>query len=228
VLIDIVPLVVPPELLLELPPLLLLLLEDAPPLLLLLLLVWPPLLLLLLVTPPLLLLLLVTPPLLLLLLLLVWPPLLLLLLVTPPELLLELLLVEPPLLLLLLLEMPPLLLLPTEFGALVETVPEPVHADNAPSTAQQTPRARICFRFTAGICMTSCSLIVPPSHSYSRSPCRQSVPKTRRSAAFSARFRARCECVARHKSRTNDAIPSGRPAQADARARGDIELVSEV
>ena len=69
----------------------------------------------------------------------------------PPELLLELLLVEPPLLLPL--EMPPLLLLPTEPAASVETVPEPVHADNAPSNAQQTPCARICFMFTAEICM---------------------------------------------------------------------------
>ena len=110
------------------------------------------------------------------------PPLLLLLLVPPPELLL----VEPPLLLLLLLllEMPPLLLLPTELAALVETVPEPVHADNAPSNAQQTPRARICLRFTAGICMAFCSLIVPPSHCYSRSQPRQSVPKMRRGAAY--------------------------------------------
>jgi len=73
----------------------------------------------------------------------------------PPELLLEPLLVEPPLLLPLLLplEMPPLLLLPTELAAIVETVPEPVHADNAPSNAQQTPCARICFMFTAEICM---------------------------------------------------------------------------
>ena len=169
--------VVPPELLLELPPLLLLLLVPPPELLLV---EPPPLLLLLLVWPPLLLLLLLVEPPLLLLLLLVWPPLLLLLLVPPPELLL----VEPPLLLLLLLEMPPLLLLPTELAALVETVPEPVHADNAPSNAQQTPRARICLRFTAGICMAFCSLIVPPSHCYSRSQPRQSVPKTRRGAAY--------------------------------------------
>jgi hypothetical protein len=167
VLIDMAPVVVPPELLLELLPPLLLLLVPPPELLLV---EPPPLLLLLLVWPPLLLLL-----------LLVWPPLLLLLLVPPPELLL----VEPPLLLLLLLlEMPPLLLLPTELAALVETVPEPVHADNAPSNAQQTPRARICFRFTAGICMAFCSLIVPPSHCYSRSQPRQSVPKTRRGAAY--------------------------------------------
>lgn len=112
---------------------------------------------------------------------------------------------EPPLLLLLELplllplEMPPLLLLPTELAAIVETVPEPVHADNAPSNAQQIPCARICLRFTAEICMAFCSLPVPPSHSYSRNPPGQSVPKARRGAAFSARFRVRRECVARRK-----------------------------
>jgi hypothetical protein len=140
---DIVPGVVPPELLLDEPPELLLeLLEVPPPLLeLLLLLLCPPLLLLEL----LLLLLLLCPPLLLLLeLLLVWPPLLELLLeVVPPldELLEELLEVPPPEL-----PLPPEELLPTPAPVLVAELvplPAPLQAAKALSIAIQAPRNKV-------------------------------------------------------------------------------------
>jgi hypothetical protein len=209
VLIDIAPVVVPPELLLELElPLLLLdaplLLLDAPPLLLLLLLVCPPLLLLLLVTPP---------PLLL---LLVCPPLLLLLLVTPP-LLLEPLLVDP-----LLLEVPPLLLL-TESVPLVAAELPPAHADSAASNTQHMPGARIRFKLDAGIRMAFCSLD-DVTNAFLWRPCALAIcPQSATWGLCLANYRQRIASVRRV---TNCAIPAHGPARADDCCRGDMEAIS--